>query len=144
MSMIQTLTRTWIPLVLVSVAVVAGFGVWRLHGIFGAVTSTSPSYASGEIVPINPKHVVYEVFGPPGAVATINYLDVNDQPQQATNATLPWSYEITTTLPAVFANVVAQGNSDSIGCRIIVDGVVKQEQSASGLTAATFCLVKSA
>ena len=33
---------------------------------------------------------------------------------------LPWTYTITTTIPAVIANVVAQGNSDNIGCRITV------------------------
>ncbi len=47
---------------------------------------TSPSTPSGagldEIVPFNPKHVVLEVFGPPGTVATITYLDVNAQPQR--------------------------------------------------------------
>jgi Mycobacterium membrane protein len=67
--------RTWIPVVLVIVTGIAGFGVWRLHGIFGAVNKTSPSYQSGEIRALNPKHVLYEVFGAPGTVATINYLD---------------------------------------------------------------------
>jgi len=33
-----------------------------------------------DITPFNPKHVVLEVFGPPGAVATISYMDVNAQP----------------------------------------------------------------
>ena len=45
------------------------------------------------------------VFGAPGTVATINYLDVNAQPQSADNVTLPWSYDTTTTDPAVFVNV---------------------------------------
>lgn len=100
--------RTSIPVVLVIVTGIAGFGVWRLHRIFGAVNKTSPSYQSGEIRALNPKHVLYEVFGAPGTVATINYLDGNDQPRQVADTTLPWSYEIITTLPAVFANVVAQ------------------------------------
>ncbi len=62
-------------------------------------------------------------------MADINYLDVNAQPQRVGDTTLPWSYTITTTQPAVAANVVAQGDSDSIGCRIIVGGVVKDERS---------------
>jgi len=33
-----------------------------------------------DITRFNPKHVVLEVFGPPGAVATISYMDVNAQP----------------------------------------------------------------
>jgi len=46
--------------------------------------------------------VVMEVFGPPGTVATITYLDVTAQPQRVDAATLPWAYDTTTTQPAVF------------------------------------------
>ena len=38
---------------------------------------------------------------------------------------------------------MAQGDGDSITCRITVDGVVKDERTTSGLNAQTFCLVKS-
>jgi hypothetical protein len=89
------------------------------------------------------KRVVLEVYGPPGTVATINYLDVNAQPQRVDDTTLPWSYNITTTEPAVFTNVMAQGDSDSIGCRIIIDGVIKDERSVNALNAYTYCLDKS-
>ena len=65
------------------------------------------------------------------------------QPQRVDNATLPWSYDKTTTDPAVFVNVVAQGNSDSIGCRIIIDGVVKDERTVNTMNAYTYCLDKS-
>jgi Mycobacterium membrane protein len=131
-------------LIAVAVVAVAGFGVYRLHGIFGSHYSTSTASAfSNEIVPFNPKHVVLEVFGPPGSVATINYLDVNAQPQHVDGATLPWSYDNTTTDPAVFVNVVAQGNSDSIGCRISIDGVVKDERTVNTMNAYTYCLDKS-
>lgn len=131
-------------LVAVAVVAVAGFSVYRLHGIFGSHNSTSTASAfSNEIVPFNPKHVVLDVFGAPGTVATINYLDVNAQPQRVDDATLPWSYDITTTQPAVFVNVVAQGNSDSIGCRITIDGVVKDERSVNTMNAYTYCLDKS-
>ena len=133
-------------MVLVAVAVVAlaGFAVYRLHGIFGSHHKTSAaSGISNEIIPFNPKHVVLEVFGAPGTVATINYLDVNAQPQQVLDAILPWSYTITTTEPAVVGNVVAQGNSNFIGCRIIVNGEVKDERSFNEVNAYTFCLDKS-
>jgi len=62
--------------------------------------------------------VVMEVFGPPGTVATITYLDVTAQPQRVDAATLPWAYDTTTTQPAVFVNVSAQGDGNPIGCRI--------------------------
>ena len=108
-------------LVAVAVVAVAGFAVYRLHGIFAShdVTST-PSGSENDIVPFNPKHVVMEVFGPPGT-ATTTYLDVNAEPQRADAVTLPWAYDTTTTQPAVFVNVSAQGNSDSIGCRIKIE-----------------------
>jgi hypothetical protein len=131
-------------LVAVVVVAVAGFFVYRLHGIFGSHHNTSAASAiSNDITPFNPKHVILEVFGAPGTVATINYLDVNAQPQRVDDTTLPWSYDITTTQPAVFANVMAQGDSDSIGCRITIDGVVKDERSVNTMNAYTFCLDKS-
>jgi hypothetical protein len=133
-------------MVLVAVVVVAlaGFGIYRLHGIFGSHNNTSAnSGLSNEIVPFNPKQVVLEVFGTPGAVATINYLDVNAQPQQVKDAPLPWSFTITTTEPAVIGNVVAQGNADTLGCRITVNGKVKDQRTVNKADAYTFCLDKS-
>jgi len=44
----------------------------------------------------------------------------------------------------VMGNLVARGNSDSIGCRILVDDVVKAERISNEVNAYTFCLVKSA
>ncbi|MDT5324980.1 MAG: hypothetical protein QOF25_2132 [Mycobacterium sp.] len=131
-------------LVAIVVVAVAGFAVYRLNGIFASqdVTST-PSGGANEIVPFNPKHVVLEVFGPPGTVATITYLDVNAQPQHVDAATLPWAYDTTTTQPAVFVNVQAQGNSDSISCRIKIDDVVKDERTVNTMNAFTSCLDKS-
>jgi hypothetical protein len=140
----RRLSQRWMLVVAVVVIAVAGLAVYRLHGIFASqdVTST-PSGAANNIVPFNPKHVVMEVFGPPGTVATITYLDVNAQPQHADTVALPWAYDTTTTQPAVFVNVQAQGDSDSIGCRIKIDDVVKDERSVNTLNAFTYCLDKS-
>ncbi|KLO31687.1 membrane protein [Mycolicibacter heraklionensis] len=133
-------------MVLVAVAVVgiAAFAVYRLHGIFGSGDTTSTkSDKADEIVPFNPKDVVYEVFGAPGAVATINYLDVNAAPQQIIDAPLPWRYQATTTEPAVIADLRAQGNGDTLGCRIVIDGELKDERTVNAVSAYTFCLDKS-
>lgn len=130
--------------VAVLVVALAGFGIYRLHGIFGSHDNTSANGGlAGEIVPFNPKQVVLEVFGAPGAVATINYLDVNAQPQQVKDAPLPWSFTITTTEPAVIGNVVAQGNGDTLGCRITVNGEVKDQRTVNKVDAYIFCLDKS-
>ncbi|MUL46747.1 transport acessory protein MmpS [Mycobacterium sp. CBMA293] len=140
----RQLFRHWMYVVAVVVVVLAGFAVFRLHGVFASkdVTST-PSGAVNDIVPFNPKHVVMEVFGPPGTVATITYLDVNATPQRADAVTLPWAYDTTTTQPAVFVNIQAQGNSNSIGCRIKIDDEVKDERTVNTVNAFTYCLDKS-
>ena len=136
--------RGWMVLIAAGVIVVATFAIYRLHGVFGSHRDTAAnSGLSNEIVPFNPKHVVLEVFGDPGATATINYLDVNAQPQQVRNAPLPWSFTITSTEPAVVGNVVAQGSGDTIGCRITVNGEVKDQRTVTTPTAYTFCLDKS-
>ncbi len=142
--MASLVKRGWMVLVAVLVVTLAGFAIYRLHGIFGSNANTSAnSGLSNEIVPFNPKQVVLEVFGAPGATATINYLDVNAQPQQVKDAPLPWSFTITTTEPAVLGNVVAQGNGDTLGCRITVNGEVKDQRTVNKVDAYTFCLDKS-
>lgn len=106
-----------------------------------------PSYSDTNLEnskPFNPKHLTYEIFGPPGTVADISYFDVNSEPQRVDGAVLPWSLHITTNDAAVMGNIVAQGNSDSIGCRITVDGKVRAERVSNEVNAYTYCLVKSA
>jgi hypothetical protein len=143
-SLIGLITRRWMVLVAAVVVSLAGLAVYRLHDAFGSHKNASnASGVSNEIVPFNPKHVVYEVFGSPGATATINYQDVHAAPQRVDNAPLPWSYTITTTDPAVIANLVAQGNGKTLGCRIIVNGIVKDERTVNELNAYTFCLDKA-
>lgn len=140
----RLLTRRWMVVVAVLVVGVAGFGVYRLHGIFGSNNNTAtPSGFANEVVAFNPKHVVLQVFGPPGAVATVNYLDTNAQPQHADNVALPWAYDTTTTEPAVFLNVVAQGDSDWLGCRILIDGALKDERQTHTMNAYVSCQDKN-
>ena len=137
--------RAWIPLVVMILVAIAGFAVYRLHGVFGAHGATSVvSARADDVKPFNPKHVTLEVFGPAGSEADINYLDVDATPQRVDDAPLPWSYSVTTTAPAVSVNVVAQGDSEVIGCRIIVNGDVRDQRAAHGTNPQTYCLVKSA
>jgi hypothetical protein len=135
-------TRAWIPLVVVIVVTLAGFAVYRIHGVVG------PGKASTDIIdeskPVIPKDVIYQVFGPEETTGQVNYLDENSQPQHADFTTLPWSYTISTKLTSIFANLVAQGDSGTIGCRIIVNGEVRDEQTVNTHDAQVFCLVKSA
>lgn len=121
-----------------------GFSVHRLRSFFGSDVKTSTGSGSGSaIVPFNPKQVVFEVFGDAGATATISYTDVHAQPQHVSSTSLPWSYEDSTTAPAVIANVMAQSDGYNIGCRIIIDGEVKAERVVNAPNAYTYCLDKS-
>lgn len=140
----QILSQGWIALVAVVVVSIAGFAVYRLQSAFGS--DHNPKTSGGpadQIVPFNPKHVVLEVFGDPGATATITYMDVDSTPQRVDNAPLPWIYDESTTTPAVLVNIQAQGDGSTLGCRITIDGVVKAENSSNTATAYTFCLDKS-
>ena len=74
--------------------------MWRIRGIFGS--HQLPTYAGNASDDGNrsdPKRVRYEVFGPPGAVADINYIDADGDPNQVVGAALPWSVEVETNLP---------------------------------------------
>ncbi|CDO09038.1 hypothetical protein C1S82_14080 [Mycolicibacterium cosmeticum] len=141
----NVLKRIWIPLVIVIVVGVATFTVMRVRTFFG----TGPGYvstensASDESEPFDPKVVKYEIWGS-GATANINYMDLDAKPQRADNAPLPWTLTLSTTAPSVFPTISAQGDGDSLSCRITVDDEVKDERTVDGVGAHTYCLVKSA
>jgi hypothetical protein len=137
------LRRLWIPLVILAVIGAGGWTVSRLHGVFGA--EKHPLYADTSIndsKPFNPKHMAYEVFGPPGTVASISYFDVNADPRRVEAARLPWSVEFASTEATAVGGVAAQGTGDSLGCRILVDGVVKAQKITHEESAFTSCKLK--
>jgi hypothetical protein len=129
--------------VLVVVLAISGLVVTRLHKIFASQDLNANAGAGIEIVQFNPKFLVYDVYGPPGTTAQISYFDADANVHLLT-ASLPWSITLSTTLPTVSANLMAQGDSDEIGCRVTVNGTVREEKSANGINAQTYCLVKSA
>jgi hypothetical protein len=137
--------KHWMVVIAVVVVAITGFAVYRLNGIFGSNNVVSrPSADSLENPDYNPKRVLFEVFGPPGSVATINFLDKDAQPQRVDDAALPWSTTLTTTDPTLFADLRAQGDAAPIGCRITVNGIVKDERSTSNVNGYIACLDKSA
>lgn len=138
------LKRAWVPLVVVGAVALGGVAVDRLRGVFGSDAIFTATGTSAE--PLQPSHikrVTYEVYGPSGTTGSVSYLNKNAQSERADFSTLPWTFTITTTVPAVIASVVAQGDSDDIGCRISVNGEVKDERSSAGRHAQTSCLVKA-
>ena len=135
--------RAWLVWVSIAIVALAGFAVYRLQGAFGPLDTATPGGAADQIVPFNPKQVQLEVLGEPGATATITYTDVNARPQRVDDAALPWSYEDSTTTPAVVVNVQAQGDGNSLGCRVTIDGIVKVERLENATSAYVFCIDKS-
>ena len=138
------LKRLWIPLLLIVVLSIAGLAVTRLHKVFGSQDLNANAGAGIKIVQFNPKVVKYEILGPPGSTANINYWDADANTHQLNDVPLPWSFTVSTTLPTVSANIMAQTDASHIGCRITVDGELREHQSSDGHNAQTFCLVKSA
>lgn len=142
--MLKVFRRAWIPLVIVFVMLVAGFAVQRIRTFFAAnPIIVTPKVFAEDPEPFDPKVVKYEVFGD-GSFANINYLDLDAKPQRLDGAVLPWSLTLQTTAPSAAPNIIAQGDSTSITCRITVDDEVKDERTATGVNALTFCFVRSA
>ena len=117
----------------------------RLHGVFGAEKGPAYSDTQTNVPPrFDPQHLTYEIFGPPGTVATISYFDVNADPQRVEGVRLPWSLTFTTTATTAVQKVVAQGDSDRIGCRILINGEVKAEKIVNHeASAMAYCEPKS-
>jgi len=137
--------RWWTIIVAVVVVALVTFTVVRLHGIFGSDNEVSrPGSDALENTGFNPKQVIFEVFGSPGSVATINYLDIHAQPQRVDDVALPWTKTLTTDDPTLYADLRAQGDGDTIGCRITVNGIVKDERSTNNVNGYISCLDKTA
>lgn len=69
--MYNLLKRTWIPLLIVIVIVIAGLTVARIRTFFGSNDTTGISNAAADDTkPFNPKIVKYEIYGVNGATAT--------------------------------------------------------------------------
>ncbi len=141
----QLLKRVWLPLVIVVVVVIAAFTVVRIRGVFASDPPlTTPVEFANDPEPFDPKVLTYEIFGPEGASVDVNYLDLDGEPQRVDGAILPWSITLQTTKPSAAANIVAQGNTSFLGCRVLVDGELRDERTSSGTNVQTFCIVKSA
>ena len=107
---------------------------------FASETPTADSNSTATGTVSTSKSVRYEVLGPVGALADISYFDVNSDPRRVEGARLPSSLQITANASAVMGNVVAQGDSDSIGCRIVVNGQLRVERISNEVNAYTHCL----
>lgn len=137
------LKRVWLPVLMVIAVTIGVFTVANLRSVFGSDGAVVTPIGTDTAENFNPKIVKYEVFGT-GATAVINYTDLDGLPQKTGDVPLPWSLTLETTIPSVMPNLLAQSDGQSISCRVTVDDEVKDERTAQGVNAATYCLVKAA
>ena len=141
----RLLSKLWLPAVVLVVIGVVSYGVNTARHLNGAITDpSSVSAIPATVVEINPKNVTYEVFGSIGGGGKVTYADLNSAPIEVTLASLPWSHSETTTASSASLSLVAQVDGDSVGCRILVNGQVRDEHSVSHQSAAVASTVTAA
>jgi hypothetical protein len=131
------------PLVAVVAVAVGGVCMWKVH-VFSApgpvITVNGPQAPEQ----FTPKRLTYELFGSIGDGGMLDYVDIDGHPHQVDLTTLPWSHTETTTLTVVSGSISAQVHGGQVGCRMLVNDVVRDEQSDSHQDADVTCRVKSA
>jgi hypothetical protein len=137
------LGRVWMPLIAVVAVGLGALCMWKVHQASapGPVLAVNPAQAPEEFVP---KQLTYELTGDPGSGGMLSYIDIDGHPHTVDITELPWSHTETTTLTVVSGSISAQVHGDNVGCRMLVNGVVRDEQSASRQDADVTCRVKSA
>lgn len=137
------LERAWLPLVAVVAVTIGAVCMWKVHQASapGPVIAVNGPQAPEEFTP---KQLTYELFGDLGNSGMLVYVDLDAHPHRVEISELPWSHSETTTLTVVSGSISAQVKGGQIGCRMLVNGVVRDEQSATRSNADVTCRVKSA
>jgi hypothetical protein len=118
-------------------------GVWKVHQMSepGPVPSVLAAQAPEQFTP---KRLTYELFGAIGDGGILSYIDVDGHPHKVDLTELPWSHTETTTLTVVSGSLSAQVAGGQVGCRMLVNDVVRDEHSSTHADADVTCRVKSA
>ena len=141
----RVLSKIWLPAVVLVVVAIVAYGVNTVRHLNAAITNPPAANAiPPTVVQINPKNVTYEVFGSLGDSGKVTYANLNSEPIEVTLASLPWSHSETTMASSASLSLVAQVDGGSVGCRILVNGEVRDEQSVSHDNAAVSCTVIAA
>ena len=137
------LARGWLPVVVVVALAVGGLGMYKTHQSSqpGPVLAVSPPQAPEEFTP---KHLTYELFGDIGSGGMLSYIDIDGYPHTVDLTDLPWSHVETTNLSVVSGSISAQVHGGQVGCRMLVDDVVRDEHTEIRQNADVTCRVKSA
>ncbi|BBZ77214.1 hypothetical protein MANY_25510 [Mycolicibacterium anyangense] len=137
------LASAWLPAVVLIALSIGGLCMWKVHqsSAPGPVLTVSPPQAPAEFTP---KRLTYELFGDLGSGGMLDYIDIDGHPHEVDLTELPWTHTETTTLTVVSGSISAHVHGTHVGCRMLVNDVVRDEQSASREDADVTCRVKSA
>ena len=137
------LARAWMPLVALIAIGIGVLGMVKVHEASapGPVLSVNLPQAPPEFTP---KTLTYEVFGNVGSGGILSYIDISGHPHKVDLTELPWSHTETTTLTVVSGSISVQVHGGTVGCRMKVNDVVRDEQSDTHGDADVACRVKSA
>ncbi|AWT51183.1 MmpS family transport accessory protein [Mycolicibacterium smegmatis] len=138
-----TLQKGWLPAVTVIALGIGSLAVWKVHEMSapGPVPTVLAAQAPEQFTP---KRMTYELFGSPGNGGMLSYVDIDGNPHRIDITELPWSHTETTTLTVVSGSISAQVEGGEVGCRILVNDVVRDERSSTHANADVTCRVKSA
>jgi hypothetical protein len=137
------LQRGWMALVSVIAVGVGAVCMWKVHQFSEpepVITVLGPQ-APEEF---NVKRLTYEVFGSAGQSGKLVYVDIDGHPHPVDVTALPWSHTETTTLTVVSGSISVHVHGGQVSCRMLVDGVVRDQQSGNHQDADVQCRVKSA
>lgn len=117
--------------------------IWKVHQFSepGPVPAVPVAQAPEQFTP---KRLTYELFGSIGSGGILSYVDINGHPHRVDITDLPWTHTETTTLTVVSGSISAQVDGGQVGCRMLVNDVVRDEQSSVHANADVTCRVKSA
>jgi hypothetical protein len=137
------LQKGWLPLVTVIALGAGSVCLWKVHQMSepGPVPAVLAAQAPEQF---SPKRLTYELFGSIGDGGILSYVDINGHPHRVDLTELPWSHTETTTLTVVSGSISAQVDGGQVGCRMLVNDVVRDEQSSTHDDADVTCRVKSA
>lgn len=133
----------WVYLVVLAVVAAAGGLIYSVR------TSPIPDETTGYVLAL-PKlgdpvarQISYEASGPEGTSVTVSYLGEDIRSRDLT-AVLPWTQSLKTSAGAFMAALIVQSPTSRIGCRITVDGVVRDEQVSKSEAGTVSCRVQIA
>ncbi len=137
------LSRIWMPLVAV---VAVGVGLLCMYKVHQFSEPEPVITVNGPQAPeeFNLKRITYEVFGSAGRGGKLVYVDIDGHPHEVDITSLPWSHTETTTLTVASGSISVHVHGGQVGCRMLVDGIVRDEHSGDHQDADVQCRVKSA